>query len=115
MLIALTPDLPITMIGATGGVAGVVGAHAVSWPRSRLTPLELPALGLAATWVLTQVAAAGADASQPVAGAGGDIAYLASLAGLMVGTVLAVTAFTSPAADAALTTLPSSTAPRSRT
>jgi membrane associated rhomboid family serine protease len=90
-LIALDPSLPIATIGATGSVAGVISAHLTLWPRSRLTPFELPAPALAVAWGLIQLAAYDIDAAQPLAGAGGDIAYLAPAAGLIVG-VLAVIA-----------------------
>lgn len=89
-LIALAPDLPIATIGSTGAVAGVIGAHLVLVRGARLTPFELPASMLLAAWILLQVAVADLDAAQPVAGAGGDIAYLAPAGGLILGLLSAI-------------------------
>jgi len=83
------PDLPIPTIGASGAVAGVVGGLVALLPRARVTPFELPALWLLAAGVLLQIAFARGDVAQPVAGAGGDIVYVAPLAGLAVGALLA--------------------------
>jgi membrane associated rhomboid family serine protease len=91
-LIAIAPNLPIATVGATGAVAGVIAAHLAWWPWSRLTPFELPAPVLAAAWVLLQLRASDIDAAQPVAGDGGDIAYLAPVAGLIVGLLLVFSA-----------------------
>jgi membrane associated rhomboid family serine protease len=87
-LILLAPNLPIATIGATGAVAALVGGHVALWPRARLTPFELPAFAVAAGWLLLDAAIADQDAAQPVAGAGGDIAYLTPAAGLIVGLLL---------------------------
>jgi membrane associated rhomboid family serine protease len=93
-LVALAPNLPIATIGAAGAVSGVIGAHLALLPRTSLTPFELPALWLLGAWILVQVAVAQADAAQPVAGAGGDAAYLAPIAGLAVGLLPALGAIT---------------------
>jgi membrane associated rhomboid family serine protease len=84
-LVAMAPSLPIPTIGAAGAVSGVIGGHLALARRTPLTPLELPAPALFAAWIVVQAAVAQADAAQPVAGAGGDIAYLAAAAGLIVG------------------------------
>jgi membrane associated rhomboid family serine protease len=84
-LVAVAPSLPIATIGAAGAVSGVIGGQLALARRTPLTPLELPALPLFAAWIVVQAAVAQADAAQPVAGAGGDIAYLAAAAGLIVG------------------------------
>ena len=89
MLVALAPDLPIVTLGATGAVAGVIGALVALAPRSRLTWFEVPAGVLLVAWLLAQLWLAGADAAQPVAGEGGDIAYVAPLAGLLAGALAA--------------------------
>jgi membrane associated rhomboid family serine protease len=74
-LVALAPDLPIATIGATGAVAGVIGAAG----RGALLPA-----------VLLLLAIARLDAAQPAAGLGGDIAYVVPIAGLAVGLLLAL-------------------------
>ena len=88
-LIALAPDLPIVTLGATGSVAGVIGALVALAPRSRQTAFELPVGALLGAWLPAQLWLAGADAAQPVAGAGGDIAYLSPVGGLAAGVLVA--------------------------
>ena len=88
-LIALAPNLPIVTLGATGSVAGVIGALVALEPRSRQTWFELPAGALLGVWLTAQLWLAGADAGQPVAGEGGDIAYLAPIGGLAAGVLWA--------------------------
>jgi membrane associated rhomboid family serine protease len=85
MLIALAPNLPIVTIGAAGAVSGLAGAQLALSPGARLTPLQLPAWGLFAIWAVAQALLARTDAAQPVAGIGGDIAYIAPVAGLLAG------------------------------
>jgi membrane associated rhomboid family serine protease len=74
-LVVLAPHLPIATIGATGPVAGVIGAAG----RGALLPA-----------VLLLLAIARLDAAQPAAGLGGDIAYVVPIAGLAVGLLLAL-------------------------
>jgi membrane associated rhomboid family serine protease len=93
-LVALAPNLPIVTLGAAGAVSGVIGAHLALVPRAALTPFELPALGLLGAWIVAQAALAYADAAQPVAGAGGDIAYLAPAAALLAGRAMSLRAST---------------------
>jgi membrane associated rhomboid family serine protease len=88
-LIVTAPNLPIATIGATGATATIIGGHLALWHRSPLTPFELPPLAVAAGWVLLQLAVADLDAAQPVAGAGGDVTYVAPAVGLLLGLLLA--------------------------
>jgi membrane associated rhomboid family serine protease len=89
-LVALAPNLPIVTVGAAGAVTGVIGAHLLLLRGSRLTPFEIPAAALLAAWVVAQLAVAKFDAAQPVAGAGGDVAYLAAAGGLVVALLLTI-------------------------
>ena len=75
-LVAVSPDLPIVTIGSAGAVTGVIAAHLVLVPGSRLA--------LLGGWVLAQVAVARLDAAQPVAGKGGDIVYLVPAVALLL-------------------------------
>lgn len=88
-LVALAPDLPIATIGASGAVAALVGACLVRFPRESLTYFALPVPVLAGAWVGAQALIARLDLAQPVAGAGGDVAYVAPLAGLVAGMLCA--------------------------
>jgi membrane associated rhomboid family serine protease len=92
-LVALAPNLAIVTVGAAGAVTGVIGAHLVLFRGSRLTPFEIPAAALLGAWILVQVAVARLDAAQPVAGAGGDVAYLAAAGGLVVALLLTLPRF----------------------
>jgi membrane associated rhomboid family serine protease len=87
-LVALSPALPIVTVGASGAVAALLGGCAVACRRTRLTSLELPLAAVAAAWVAAQVLLYLADAAQPAAGAGGDVAYLAPAGGLLAGALL---------------------------
>jgi membrane associated rhomboid family serine protease len=79
-LVALAPDLPIVTVGGSGAVAALVAGHAVACPRARLT--------VAAAWLAAQACLWLVDAAQPVAGIGGDVAYLAPAGGLLAGALL---------------------------
>ena len=81
-------------IGASGAIAGVLGAYFVLYPRSRvltLVPLfifweliEIPAIFLLGFWFLMQLFSAGAIAVTSSAG-GGGIAFTAHVAGFVAG------------------------------
>jgi membrane associated rhomboid family serine protease len=84
----------IPSIGASGAVAAVLGGYALLYPRARvvtlviiivfITIIELPALLVLGLWFLFQLY----DASQPVAGEGGGIAYFAHIGGFLFGLAL---------------------------
>lgn len=92
-LVAVAPNLAIATVGSAGAVAGVIGAHLALLRHTRLTPFEIPAPALLVAWALAQVWVADLDAAQPVAGTGGDIAYLVPAAGLLVGLLAAIPRF----------------------
>ena len=88
-----TPDSPSTLVGASGAIAGVLGAYFVLFPRSRVTvivlplwflPFSLPAVLVLGFWIVLQVVEVRID---PMAG--GGVAYLAHVAGFIAGMVLA--------------------------
>jgi len=92
--IAVDPSSTLPTIGASGAIAGVMGAYFVLYPRSRvltLIPLiifweivELPAIVLLGFWFLMQLFSAGAIAVTASIGAGG-VAFAAHVAGFVVG------------------------------
>src|SRR3954453_4161189 len=97
--IVLDPESTLPMIGASGAIAGVMGAYFVLYPQSRvltLIPLiifweiiELPAIMLLGFWFLMQLFSAGAiavTASTGGAGSGG-VAFMAHVAGFAVGMI----------------------------
>ena len=84
----------VPSIGASGAVAAVLGGYALLYPRARvvtlviiivfITIIELPALLVLGLWFLFQLY----DASQPVAGEGGGIAYFAHIGGFVFGLAM---------------------------
>jgi membrane associated rhomboid family serine protease len=97
--IVLDLQSTLPMIGASGAIAGVMGAYFVLYPQSRvltLIPLiifweiiELPAIMLLGFWFLMQLFSAGAiavTASTGGAGSGG-VAFMAHVAGFVVGMI----------------------------
>jgi membrane associated rhomboid family serine protease len=92
--IAIDPASTLPTIGASGAIAGVMGAYFVLYPRSRvltLIPLviiweviEVPAPLLLGFWFLMQLFSAGAIAVTSSTG-GGGVAFMAHVAGFLCG------------------------------
>ena len=91
---AMDPTSTLPTIGASGAIAGVMGAYFVLYPHSRvltLVPLiiyfeiiELPAVLLLGFWFVIQLFSAGAIAVTANT-AGGGIAFVAHVAGFVAG------------------------------
>jgi len=87
-------------IGASGAIAGVLGAYALLYPRARVltlifiiffvTLVEIPALILLAVWFILQFVPA---LGQVAVGSGGDqgVAYFAHVGGFVFGLAVAAT------------------------
>src|SRR5476649_536796 len=83
--IAMDPTSTLPTIGASGAIAGVMGAYFILYPRSRvltLIPLfvfweviELPTVVLLGFWFLMQLFSAGAVAVTAGAGGRGGVAF----------------------------------------
>jgi membrane associated rhomboid family serine protease len=94
--IAIDPQSTLPTIGASGAIAGVMGAYFVLYPRSRvltLIPLiifweiiELPAIVLLGFWFVIQLFSAGTIAVTASTG-GGGVAFAAHVAGFIVGMI----------------------------
>ena len=89
--VLIAPDSEVPMIGASGAIAGVLGAYLVLHPRSRIHTLifvglifhaRLPAIVLLGGWILLQVFVGTASL-----GLGGDagVAYFAHIGGFAAG------------------------------
>ena len=95
--ILMDPESTLPTIGASGAIAGVMGAYFVLYPRSRvltLIPLffwweiiELPALVLLGFWFLMQLFSAGAIAVTAHT-SGGGVAFMAHVAGFVAGMIV---------------------------
>jgi membrane associated rhomboid family serine protease len=90
------PSSTAPTIGASGAVAGVLGAYALLYPRARvvtliiiiffITIVELPALLVLGVWFLLQVLYGASDLGQPLGGSGG-VAYFAHIGGFVFGLI----------------------------
>lgn len=87
----LTPDSLVPLIGASGAVAGVLGAYLVMFPRARVTTLlffvaiDLPAVVVLAGWFVMQLF----QGVGSIRGAEGGVAYFAHIGGFVAGVVVA--------------------------
>ncbi len=91
---AAEPSSTIPLVGASGAIAGVMGAYLVRFPRSRVTVLlplviiwttvQLPAFVMLLYWFTIQLLNGTADAS------GGGVAWWAHVGGFAIGAVLAL-------------------------
>jgi membrane associated rhomboid family serine protease len=93
--IAMDPSSILPTIGASGAIAGVMGAYFVLYPRSRVHTLipffpfffevfEIPAIVLLGFWFLMQLVSAGAIAVTASTN-GGGVAFMAHVAGFLFG------------------------------
>lgn len=93
--IAMDPHSILPTIGASGAIAGVMGAYFVLYPRSRVHTLipffpfffevyEIPAIFLLGFWFLMQLVSAGSIALTANTN-GGGVAFMAHVAGFLFG------------------------------
>src|SRR5205809_4037467 len=91
--VAVNPSSMLPTIGASGAIAGVMGAYFVLYPHSRVLTLvpwiflqivELPAIALLGFWFLMQLFSAGAIAVTASTG-GGGVAFMAHVVGFLTG------------------------------
>ena len=94
--LAMSPDSVAPMVGASGAIAGVMGAYFVLYPHSRVLTLipwifiqivELPAILLLGVWFLMQFINAGAVAATAAARSSGGVAFAAHVVGFLAGVV----------------------------
>ncbi|HEX7343775.1 MAG TPA: rhomboid family intramembrane serine protease [bacterium] len=89
--IILNPMSMLPMVGASGAIAGVLGAYLVSFPRARITILifvfffvtttQVPALVVLGLWFIMQLFYVLGD----LGGGGANIAYMAHIGGFLAG------------------------------
>jgi rhomboid family protein len=95
--IVLNPGSAVPTIGASGAIAGVLGAYAACYPRARITTLiflvfffwrvEIPALFLLGYWFLIQFVA-GYQMLAIQTATGGGVAWWAHVGGFLMGIFL---------------------------
>ncbi|MCM3879620.1 MAG: rhomboid family intramembrane serine protease [Vicinamibacterales bacterium] len=94
----MNPASTVPTIGASGAIAGVMGAYFVLYPRSRILALlplfiffeviEVPAIFFLGIWFVMQFfSGVGSIAMGARAASGGGVAFWAHVAGFLAGTI----------------------------
>jgi membrane associated rhomboid family serine protease len=97
--ILFDPNSVIPTVGASGAIAGVMGAYIVMFPRNRVralaflgflvTTIEVPAVVMLGIWIVTQFFSQFAAITQNTSQTrGGGVAYMAHIGGFIVGVLL---------------------------
>jgi membrane associated rhomboid family serine protease len=92
--IAAAPGSEIPMVGASGAIAGVMGAYLILFPNAEILTLvpwglfssllEIPAIFVVGIWAVLQVV----SAQWLGGGSGGGVAYFAHVGGFAAGIVM---------------------------
>ena len=92
---ALQPQSTLPVLGASGAIAGVLGAYAVLFPGARVVTLvpvffflqilEMPALLILGYWFVLQILSGSLEAMTPMRG---GVAWGAHVGGFLAGVVL---------------------------
>jgi membrane associated rhomboid family serine protease len=90
-----SPDSPIPMIGASGAIAGVLGAYMMLYPYGRVLTLvwffyfvrfvQMPAIFVLGLWFVIQVLSASLGGGSLE---GGGVAWMAHIGGFLAGALL---------------------------
>jgi len=85
----------VPMVGASGAIAGVMGAYFVLYPRSRIVTLlplffffqviEVPAIAFLGIWFLMQFVSGIGSIGATIGRSSGGIAFWAHIAGFVAG------------------------------
>ena len=97
---AVVPGSSIPNVGASGAIAGVLGAYLVMFPKARVNVIvpggmvmALPALIVLGFWMVLQVfSGVGAIATTDETASTGGVAYMAHVGGFIAGMALGVLA-----------------------
>jgi len=91
--VILNPNSTLPMVGASGAIAGVLGAYLITFPRARvlvlvfivffITTTRIPAFWVLGFWFVMQLMYVSSDV-----GSGANIAYMAHIGGFLVGMLL---------------------------
>jgi len=94
--VVMDPNSMLPTIGASGAIAGVMGAYFVLYPQSRVLTLipfiwfqivELPAVVLLGFWFLMQLFSAGTIAMTAASHGSGGVAFAAHVSGFVMGLI----------------------------
>lgn len=98
LLVATDPNSTAPTVGASGAIAGVLGAYVVLYPRAKIltlvvvflfvTVVDLPIWLMLGVWVAVQAVFAATNLTTP-AGGGNAVAYFAYLGGFACGLLVA--------------------------
>lgn len=94
--ILMAPGSKVPMIGASGAIAGVLGAYLILFPRARITTLvffgffirliKLPAIFVLGLWIIFQLFYGLSELS--ISGGGAGVAWFAHIGGFIGGIIL---------------------------
>lgn len=93
--IAMNPDSVIPNLGASGAIAGVMGAYLVLYPRNQVNAVFLyhvitvPAIVVLGMWIAMQLVSGFGSIAATSASEGG-VAYMAHIGGFVAGVILAI-------------------------
>src|ERR1051325_754599 len=89
------PDSTVPMVGASGAIAGVMGAYFVLYPRSRIVTgvllfifirvIEIPAIVFLGVWFLMQFISGIGAIGSTIGRSSGGVAFWAHVAGFVMG------------------------------
>jgi len=93
-----SPYSTVPMVGASGAIAGVMGAYLIKFPRSRvvtlvfilffITTIEIPAPIMLAYWFIIQLFSGLGSIARTNVTEGGGTAFFAHVAGFIAGIIL---------------------------
>jgi membrane associated rhomboid family serine protease len=98
----IDPNSPVPLIGASGAIAGTLGAYIVMYPRARvltvvifffITVMELPALVVLGVWFVLQFFSGFGTLGQ---GVSGGVAFFAHVGGFAFGALVALLFYRRP-------------------
>ena len=94
----INPDSRVPTVGASGAIAGVMGAYLVKFPRARIvtlipilfffTTMEIPAVLILAYWFVLQFFSGVGQIGYSHVSDGGGVAFWAHIGGFLAGMAL---------------------------
>jgi membrane associated rhomboid family serine protease len=95
---AINPDSQIPTLGASGAIAGVMGAYLIKFPHARIltlipiiifwTTIEIPAAIILVYWFILQFFSGIGSVGYSQASQGGGVAFFAHIGGFIAGMIL---------------------------